>query len=328
MDNSFEISKKIKILISQASSILLISHQNPDGDALGSMCFFINYLESIGKNYRAFCLNKISFSFDFLAGIEKISSNFEKIKLSEYDLIIILDAGDFRQIGLEKQFKDLLALKKEKKMTRPVIVNIDHHLTNEYFGDLNLVDKDASSTAEIIYKNFKDGLITRENATALLSGIFTDTGHFSNPATTAASLEIASSLLKKGARLNSIVNNILKNKSVSNLKIWGKIFSELIKNSKLDLIVAMISYKDFGENKFDEEAVEGLTNFLNCLDNTKVVMVLREKEGEIKGSLRTTNDLIDLSRLAKLFGGGGHRRAAGFTIKGSLQKTDDGWKVI
>ena len=90
----------------------------------------------------------------------------------------------------------------------------------------------------------------------------------------------------------------------------------------------MISYKDFSENKFDEEAVEGLTNFLNCLDNTKVVMVLREKEGEIKGSLRTTNDSVDLSRLAKLFGGGGHRRAAGFTIKGSLQKTADGWRVI
>ena len=111
MNNFFEISKKIKILIKRASSILLISHQNPDGDALGSLCFFISYLESIGKNYCAFCLNKISFSFDFLAGAEKISSDFEKNKLSDYDLIIILDAGDFRQIGLEKQFKDLLTLK-------------------------------------------------------------------------------------------------------------------------------------------------------------------------------------------------------------------------
>ncbi len=328
MNNFSEISKKISILINQASSILLISHQNPDGDALGSLCFFINYLESIDKNYFAFCLGKISSSFGFLDGIEKISSDFSKVKLSNYDLIIILDAGDFRQIGLEKQFNDLLNFRKEGKISWPVIVNIDHHLTNEYFGDFNLVDKDASSTSEIIYENFKDVFrINRDTATALLLGIFTDTSHFSNPATTSASLEIASSLLKKGARLNLIAANVLKNKSFFSLKLWGKIFSELIRNKRLDLIIALISYKDFSDNEFNEEAVEGLTNFLNCLD-ARAVIVLREREGEIKGSLRTTSDSIDLSKLAKLFGGGGHKKAAGFTIKGSLQRTKDGWKVI
>ena len=329
MNNIFGTSKKIKNLIAEASAVLLVCHQNPDGDALGSLCAFMNYFEAVGKKYRAFCSGRISSSFLFLPGIEKISTDFAGVKLLEYDLIIILDAGDFRQTGLEEQFNGLLDLKEAKGLRQPVIVNIDHHLTNEYFGDVNLVIESASSTAEIIYENFKDVIrIDREIATALLLGIFTDTGHFSNPATTISSLEVASSLLQKGARMRLIVDNVLKNKSVFNLKIWGKIFSRLIKNKKLGLVVALISYKDFSDNEFDEEAVEGLTNFLNHLENTKAVLVLREKEGEIKGSLRTTTDSIDVSRLARLFGGGGHQRAAGFTIKGSFRETADGWRVM
>lgn len=316
---------KIKNLIANASSILLICHQNPDGDAIGSLCVFINHFEAVGKKYKAFCSGKISSSFYFLEGVEKIQTN-QDFKLDEYNLIIILDCGDLRQTGLQSVFEEML----QKRLTeRPIVVNIDHHITNEYFGDINLVIENASSTAEIIYENFKDILkIDRKIATALLLGIFTDTGHFSNPATTISSFQVASALLKAGGRLKLIIDNIFRNKSVSDLKIWGKIFSRLIENKKFGLAIALIFREDFAGNEFDDGAVEGLTNFLNHLEGARVVLVLREKEGEIKGSLRTTDDSIDVSRLARLFGGGGHQRAAGFTIKGSLRETADGWKVM
>ena len=172
-------------------------------------------------------------------------------------------------------------------------------------------------------------LIDKYIATALLTGIVTDTAHFSNPATSANSLKIAGELLRAGANLNLIRGWTLKNKKIAALKIWGKVLSRLYKNEEYNMAITAFAASDMVEGNLLDEEVEGLSNFLNHLGGAKIMLLLREKEdGTIKASLRTTASDVDVSKIALAFGGGGHAKAAGFTIKGKLVEENGGWRVI
>lgn len=313
---------KLKQLILRAQKILVIVHHKPDGDALGSGLAFSKFLDALNKENLLFALGPISSSANFLPSRKKIKSNFSEINLIDYDLLIILDCGDLKQTGIEEQLRTLPA-------DFPII-NIDHHQTNENFGLINIVDAESSSTAEIIFNLFKElnFPVDKEMATCLLTGLITDTANFANPATTFASLEAAGQLLRLGARMNEISANVFKNKSLSVLKFWGTILSRLTENKKWGVATTVITDEDLKIMNLNEEALEGVTNFLNNLKGAKVVLVLRALEdGKIKGSFRTTMPGLDVSRLAKTFGGGGHAKAAGFTIPGKLVKMEDGWRV-
>lgn len=313
---------KLQQLIFAAHKILVITHHKPDGDALGSILAFAKFLDWIGKENFLFALGPISSSANFLPNRRKIKSSSKELCLANHDLVIILDCGDLKQTGIEEQLRAL--------PNNLPIVNIDHHRTNENFGLLNIVNAELSSTAEIIFDFFENinFPVDKEIATCLLTGLITDTANFSNPATTFASLEAAGKLLSKGANLGEISANVLKNKSLTVLKFWGTVFSRLIENKKWGVVTTVITNEDLELANLNEEALEGLTNFLNNLKGARVVLVLRAmKDGKIKGSFRTTTPDIDVSRLAKTFGGGGHAKAAGFTIPGKLVKMGDGWKI-
>ncbi len=313
---------KIKQLIIGAKNILVLTHQKPDGDALGSSLAFSNFLDGLGKENTVFSLGPVTPTADFLPGRQKVRSEPEKINLQAFDLIVILDCGDLKQTGLEKELRAL--------PENFSIINIDHHQTNENFGLINIVDPESSSTVEIIFNILKEYgfLIDKDTATCLLTGLITDTANFSNPATTFASLEAAGELLAKGARLGEISTNVLKNKSLSVLKFWGEILSRLTENKSLGFVTTVITKDDLSLANLGEEALEGVTNFLNNLKGAKIVLVLKALEdGKIKGSFRTTTPGIDVSRLAKAFGGGGHAKAAGFTIPGKLVKIGEEWRV-
>jgi phosphoesterase RecJ-like protein len=313
---------KLQQLILSAHKILIVTHSKPDGDALGSSLAFSKFLDALGKENSIFSLGPIPNSANFLPGRRKIKSSFNEINLTDYALLAILDCGDLKQTDIEKNLSAIAPTVS--------IINIDHHQTNENFGSVNIVDALASSTAEIIFNLFKelDFPVDKETATCLLTGLVTDTANFSNPATTFASLEAAGQLLSRGANLGEISSNVLKNKSLSVLKFWGTILSRLTENKKLGVVTTVITKEDLDLANLNEEAFEGVTNFLNNLKGAKIVLVLKATEdGKIKGSFRTTTPGIDVSRLAKTFGGGGHAKAAGFTISGKLVKMDGGWKV-
>lgn len=306
-----------------ASNILIIIHQNPDGDAIGSGLSLVNFLKKTGKQVSIFCRNTPSAQFDFLLDLEIIKSDpfiFQK----NPDLIIVVDSGDLHYAGVKEHIGQL-------SQPKSFLINIDHHYTNQLFGDLNLVNPAASSTAEVIY-NFFDDLridIDKDIATYLLTGILMDTNAFTNPATNMASLAAASQLLIKGADLKKIVTHALKNKKLSTLKLWGKALTRLKKDKKTGFVTTIITQKDIMECQADEEATEGVSNFLSNLSDTKAVMVLLElADGKIKGSLRSNNDLIDVAKIATIMGGGGHKKAAGFTITGKLKETANGWQVV
>ena len=316
--------KEIHYNLVKAANILIIIHQNPDGDAIGSGLSMVNYLTQKKWPHVIFSLDQPSSQFSFLSDIDSLKNSPAIFSDNDFDLVLVLDSGDLKYAGAEDLIKKIPG-------RPPLLINIDHHHTNQFFGDLNLVDPSASSTAEILFRFFDDLRvdINKEMATCLLTGILLDTGVFTNPATNINSLQAASKLLIKGANLQEIVKNAVKNKRLNTLRLWGKALSRLKKDQKTGFVTTVITQKDIEECQTDEEATEGVSNFLNNLSDTKAVMVLRElPDGKIKGSLRSTDDLIDVSKIASIFGGGGHKKAAGFTVKGNLKETESGWQVV
>jgi phosphoesterase RecJ-like protein len=313
---------KIEQAVLGAKKILVLTHQKPDGDAFGSVLAFGKFLDALDATHDIFALGPLSSAANFLPGVKKIKSDPAGLNFLNYDLILILDCGDTKQPGFETELNAL-----PENLT---VINIDHHRTNENFGTINLVDPDAASTTEIIFNFFEQikFSIDSDMATSLLTGLITDTSNFSNPATTFASFETAGRLLAYGARLGEISTNILQNKSLDVLKFWGTILSRLTENKEWGVVTTVITKDDLELANLNEEALEGVTNFLNNLKGAKMVLVLKAlEEGKINGSFRTTSPGVDVSRLAKMFGGGGHAKAAGFTIPGKLVKIEGGWRI-
>jgi phosphoesterase RecJ-like protein len=300
---------------------LIISHENPDGDTLGASLALTYHLANIGIKHKHYCINQPADYFSFLPGIEKIITNVKQLDLKDHDLIIAIDCGSIQRTGLSEFFK--------KNGHDFVIINIDHHHSNNNYGHHNLVIPTASSTSEIMFKFFKanDAEVDKYIATALLMGILSDTMNFTNAATTEDSLQIASELLKKGARTSQILNNLMQNKNLLALKLWGTILSRTEIHPEYNFAYTIITSQDFNLAQINRDDIDGLANFLSTLQDVDFIIVISEEEDEtIKGSLRTTKDIIDVAKIAQAFGGGGHKKAAGFKIEKKIMDNALGWK--
>lgn len=307
--------------IRTANRVLIVAHKKPDGDTLGAATAMFNFLRRQGVAATGFCADVVPTQYSYMPGTEDFTADPKAFADPRHDVLAVFDAGDLRFAGVA----DYVAAMNPK----PFIVNFDHHATNERFGDVNVLDVKASSTAEVVYDFLHSvgGEVTRDIATCLLTGILTDTGSFSNPATTQSSLEAASDLMRSGAKIQEVASKLMRNKSITSLQLWGKVLSRLKHNEKLGVASTAIFEADMKEEGVDEEHVEGISNFLNQFLDTKVVLVLKElPDNKVKGSLRSAED-IDVSALAKIMGGGGHKKAAGFTVPGRIVETERGWRV-
>lgn len=319
------IYKKILNEIDRAHRVMLVMHQKPDGDTVGSALAMAHYLDTVKKPHTCFCVDELSPTLKFLPGSQKVTNDdaeWHPVR-AEFDLVIVFDSGDLKYAGIDTYIDRLTHNFK--------IINIDHHETNKDYGHHNLVIRNASSTCEIVHDLLHSvDALNKEIATCLMTGLVTDTGGFTNLATTASSIEAASKLLLKGANMKAIAHKTIKNKSLATLKLWGRALERL--SSADGLVTTVITQQDMQECGAGLEALEGVSNFLNSLDketDAKAILVLAEQEpGMIKGSFRTTHPLIDVAKLATLFGGGGHKKAAGFTIPGELKQVDGKWKIV
>lgn len=312
-----QIAKQIHQHLVNSSKILIVPHQNPDGDALGSLSALTEYMISLEQQVVLFCLTPVSKKYSFLRHVNNVEIDPNIFDDEEIDTIVILDSSDMRYAGVEKYAQNSSAK----------IINIDHHQTNEKYGHMNMVASGASSTAEVLYNFFiyNDIEINHHMATSLLTGIVTDTENFTNPATTTSSLNVAGELLSHGGNLNLITKWVVKNKTVNLLRLWGLVFSRL--NTREEIVYTYITRDDLKKFGVSEAEAEGVANFLNNLEGAKISLMLRETEdGKIKASFRTTRDDVDVAALAKKFGGGGHRKAAGFSAEGTIEQVVD--KVI
>lgn len=300
---------------------LLISHENPDGDTLGAGLALSYYLTNTGIKHVLFCIDRPADYFSFLPGIEKIVTDENLLNLQDHDLIITIDCGSIHRTGLSDKLKNNL-----KEL---ILINIDHHHSNDNYGNHNLVIPTASSTSEIMYNFFSANQIEIDKyaATALLMGILSDTMNFTNAATTEDSLKIASELLKKGARTNQILNNLMQNKNLLALKLWGTILSRTEIQPEYNFAYTIITEQDLKQAQINREDIDGLANFLSTLQDVDFIIVMSEEGDEtIKGSLRTNRDNIDVAKIAQAFGGGGHKKAAGFKIDKKIMDVSSDWK--
>lgn len=307
-------AKKIYHEIDRAQHILLVAHPNSDGDTSGSVTALYSWLASLDKTVDIFCTTKLSSKLEFLPNSQKIKTNTNIWSNQDINLVIVCDSGDLTYAGISEHIKNL-------KPNTPII-NFDHHNTNNYFGDLNMVIDTEASTTAVLYRFFYYNKIkiNRDMATSLLTGLVTDTGHFSNSATTKTSLHTASKLVELGANINLIRKHIVKDKRIDGLKLWGEVLSRINHDKNLDLVYTYISQKDIKKHKATQSDVEGVANFLNNLNEGSFALILKELEDKkVKGSFRTTQDNLDVSAMAKHFGGGGHKKAAGFTIDVSIE---------
>lgn len=314
---------KIISTIQAGSRILLLTHENPDGDGLGSILSLREVLSLLGKKADCVCVDPVSQPFGFLPFAKEIKKDF---LLGDYDLIVILDCGDLRRTGFSHRLKELSRYKRK-------IINIDHHPKNDLhrISRLNLIDYQASSTSEILFRLFREMRIEINSkiATALLCGLYTDTGAFQHSNTSPEVLKIASELLKKGARLKEITRNITNGKSVAALRLWGIVLSRVQKNKRLGLVTSVITQKDLASCQASRVDLAGAVNFINSIPETRAAILFYELgDGRIKASLRTEKNDVDVSSLARIFGGGGLKKASGFTIEGKIVKNRTGWKII
>ena len=308
----YHISRKIHEHIINTDNFLIIPHQNPDGDALGSVGAIAQYLKQLNKNVKIFCATSFSNQLNYLPNIHLIHTDPGLFTDENINTIIVVDSGDLAYAGIDKLI--------QKHHT--TIINIDHHYTNQEYGQYNLINKQASSTTEVIYTYFKANQIhmDKDMATALLTGIVTDTGNFTNSATSVSAINIAGHLLTKGANLNLINRKTLQNNTINILKLWGIVLDRLEYHAKKDVAYTYLTQKDLNKYGTDEKEAEGISNFMNTIGGVKIGLFLKEtQDGKIKGSLRTTEDNIDVSAIAQKMGGGGHKKAAGFTVEGSIQ---------
>ncbi len=301
--------KEISKLISEAGSIAIFPHVSADGDAIGSSLALGLVLRNAGKRVAIYIEENIPNVYSFLPGIEL--ANLHNSADEVMDLNIALDTGDVGRLGTRAEFF----------FNAPCTINIDHHITNTKFSHLNFVDELSASTGEIIYSLIKEMEleINADIATCLYAAIATDTGGFQYQNTSAETHKITAELLSTGINVGELSQRIFDNTTFEKLKLTQKAIEllELYENAKFAVVV--LSLEDIHSIGARDEDCDGIVNIGRSIEGVEVSALIKEKgDNEIRVNLRSKT-YVDVSEVAALFEGGGHKRAAGCTIKGSLE---------
>ena len=207
-------------------------------------------------------------------------------------------------------------------------MKVDHHITGEKFADMNFVDTEAASSCEIVV-DIADSLnftITAPIATCLLTGIYTDTGSMMHSNTSERVYRTAARLLRAGADQEAIIKYVFRTSKVSTLRLWGRTL-EKISLSEEGGAISAITAGDFRATGADFSELAGAIDYVNSIPGMRFSLILSERNGKVKGSLRTLRDDVDVAAMAKKFDGGGHKKAAGFSVPGKLEQTTR-WTVV
>lgn len=294
-------SKEIQELIKSSGSIAVSAHTAPDGDAAGSCMAVALWLSLMGKKPVIY-IEPFSSKMDFLKGREFISDNFD---IREYDLFISLDCADKKRLSEAEKIFD-----RAKKT-----LVIDHHVSNEYYGDYNIVKGGLSSTCEIVYEIIKNAnnKINYDIAEALYVGILTDTGGFKHNCTTSRTYEIAAELIKFGLKTERIQETVL----YSHTAAESRALARAIENMDIydDIVITSLT-KDEIINKCgaDYKQIGHISNYMISHSFAKAAAFIYENEdGSLKISMRSKG--LDVNRIASKYGGGGHIQAAAAVVR-------------
>ena len=300
-----EIIKEIK----KANSIVILTHESPDGDAVSSSLSMMHAVAQLGKKADVI-IPEFPKDFEFLPGADKIKKESD---IKQYDLAISVDCSDLKRLeGSEEYFE-----------TAKETIQIDHHSINAMFADLNYVDPVSPACCQILIGMFEYfGIeINKDIGTCILTGIITDTGGFQYSGVTPETLEFAAEILRKGVNMSKICQQVLRNKSKANCELTKLLYDrmEFLEDGKI-----VISYITVEDNKNLNAQIgddEGLVEIERDIEGVEVAVLLKEKEGKngFKASLRSKEN-VNVSDVCFLLGGGGHPRAAGCFITGTLEQ--------
>lgn len=303
----------IKEEIQKAKKIVILTHESPDGDAIGSSLAMYNALKQLNKDVDL-VIPEHPETFDFLEGANEIK---KETNIEQYDLAISLDASDMKRLnGFARYFEDA-----------KVTINIDHHGSNTMFADYNFVNIDAPACCQILILvlEFLGVNITKEIGTCILAGIITDTGGFKYQGTSKETFEFTSWLLSIGVNVSDVYRRVLETRTKGNFALMRLAIDrlELLEDGKIAFTYI---------TKEDEEKVmakngdhDGLVDIGRTIEGVEVSILLREADGYFKGSLRS-NEYVNVSDVCMMFGGGGHIRAAGCAMHMPLEEAKE--KII
>lgn len=287
--------------------VTLVVHEKPDGDCLGSALALAFVLDKVGLRPTLFLPEKVPKLYGFLPGQNYLEIQTEGT-LPKGQPLISVDCAGLGRIPFEIP-------------ASIPIFNIDHHISNTYFGEVNIVDTVAAATGEILYLLFNEGKIEidQDIATCLYVALATDTGSFRFSNTTPATLRIASELLSLGSRVDEIRENLYEKRPLSELLTVKKALENIFISSDGRVISSTLSHKEMLDNNLLKADTDGIIGMMRSVEGVEVALLFKEVEPEeVRISFRSKS-LLDVNVLAQSFGGGGHARAAGCTMKGRIQ---------
>lgn len=312
--------QKAKKTLLQAQKICIISHRSPDGDAVGSNLALRLPLEAMGKEIVSASVDPVPQNSMFL---KKADTFVQDFNYEDFDLMVSVDCGAMKLVAFHEKKPELLSAAKP-------FINFDHHVSNNNYGTINPVDTNACSTCMIIYKFLKlcDWPITIDIATCLLHGIYFDTGGLVHSNTSAEVMKVCSELMAMGADLRRVAKELFHTTPVNRLRLWGRILERAYVNEE-GVTVSAVNHQDYEAcGGVDSHDTGGAIDYLNAVPGSKYCVLLAEDEkGQVKGSLRTQRNDINLSDVAGKWGGGGHPKASGFGMPGKLKPVMS-WQIL
>ncbi|MBU1627058.1 bifunctional oligoribonuclease/PAP phosphatase NrnA [bacterium] len=303
-------SKVFHEIVEKNHSFVILVHRYPEGDAIGSQLALGLMLNNHGKKVDMLNYDPLPWQYKFLPGCNliKVTNNFEK----DYDVGIILDCSDFERTNFSSDDKSRIKN----------LINIDHHLSNSYFGDINIIDPHASSTGEMVY-NLSENMnfeLDQNIALNIYTAIITDTGSFRYSNTTSETLLIASRLVKIGIDVAWTNENLFEIGTVGKLKLWGEALSKIELECNNLISILIVTEDMFRQSNAEFSDTENLINNGLSIIGVEVSLLFNELSTDLyKVSFRSKGK-INVAKVAAIFGGGGHFRASGCKISGVLDQ--------
>lgn len=310
--NSFQLEQAKRFILNE-DNFLVVSHVQPDGDAISSTIAMGLILQSLNKSFIMINEDKAPLKFEYLSGYEKIqnASMFDTVP-RQYRNIIAVDCADYSRIGIVQNWFE----------SNPIILNIDHHPTNDQYGAISLIQDKAAATAEILFYLIEALEVewTPSLAESIYTGLLTDTGGFRYSNTTPGVMKIASRMLEFGVKGHQLAEHLLEKIAFSHISILKRALTSLSFAANNQIGWMLVRQEDIIQSQASNEDLEGLVNYPRNIEGVEVGLLFKEINSEVvKVSFRSAGK-VDVAAVAHRLGGGGHTRASGCTLYMSLDE--------
>jgi phosphoesterase RecJ-like protein len=306
--------QQIADLIRRANRFLVLTHYRPDGDAVGSQLALTLLLKNLGKDVTAWNDDPVPSKFRFLPHSNLIHR--PPAEPQDFDVVIAVDVSTWQRTGTCA----------DRIRSRKHFINIDHHVSNEKFAEINWIVPEAPASGQVVYRLLKDGgfALTRDIAACLFAAIYTDTGQFSYASTTGECLRIAAELVDTGLNVGEISRHVYESYPYARLRLLQQALADLKLTDHNRVAYTWVTCDMFEESGAKREDTEGLIDYARSIEGVLVALLFEEmaEPGKIRVSFRSKHPQVDVNAIARHFGGGGHREAAGARFTGTPREIE------